>query len=175
MGSNKRMAFGLSLLQTGYPEMHRAVLAVGSDLRRRYKCPSVTIRVSNECFGAKIVLFWLLNNPVASLASFFDHSGSVADVEMGIHAKPELFAVTARFFPAPSTVPEEDAEVIRLQHHEPVALGFEAKTNEIAIERNRSSEVRNLQQDVIDLWCAVAGDSGSSPKTVRGATGMQIA
>ena len=89
----------------------------------------------------------------SQLASFFDHSGGVADLEMGIHPKPELFAVTARFFPPPSTVPEEDADVIRLQHHEPVALGFEAKTNEIAIERNRSSEVRNLQQDVIDLWC----------------------
>jgi len=29
---------------------------------------------------------WLLDNPVTSFASFFDHSGSVADLEMWIHA-----------------------------------------------------------------------------------------
>ena len=72
---------------------------------------------------------------------------------MGIHAKPQLFPVAVRFFPIPPAVPEEHADVVRFEHHEPVALGFEAKANEIAIERDRSSEVRNLQQDVIDLWC----------------------
>jgi hypothetical protein len=90
-------------------------LATGSDLRWRYKRPSVTIRVSNESFGAKIIFPWLLDNPVTSFASFFDHSGSVADVEMGIHAKPELFAVTARFFPIPPAVPEEHADVVRFE------------------------------------------------------------
>ena len=128
------------------------LLVVGSDLRRRYKCPSITIRISNERFGAKIILFWLLNDPVASLTGFFDRGGGVSHLEMRIHPKPQLLSAPARFFPPPSTVPEEDADVVRFQHHEPVAPRFEVKTNEIAIERNRSSEVRNLQQDVIDLW-----------------------
>ena len=49
------------------------VLAVGSDLRRRYKRPCVTIRVSNKCFGAKIIFSWLLDNPVTSFAGLFEH------------------------------------------------------------------------------------------------------
>jgi hypothetical protein len=66
-----------------------------------------------------------------------------------------------RFFPIPPAVPEEHADVVRFEHHEPVALGFEAKANEIAIERDRSSEV-----------VAGACGSGSFPKAVTGARGM---
>jgi hypothetical protein len=70
---------------------------------------------------------------------------------MRIHSKSQLFSAPARFFPTPSTVPEEDADVVRFQHHEPVALGLESKTKEIAVERDRSIKVRNLKKDVIDL------------------------
>jgi uncharacterized membrane protein YphA (DoxX/SURF4 family) len=45
---------------------------------RRHKCPSVTIRISNECFGSKMILFWLLDNPVASLPGLFDRSGGTS-------------------------------------------------------------------------------------------------
>jgi hypothetical protein len=55
-----------------------AVLAVGSNLRRRYKRPCVTFRVSNKCFGAKIIFSWLLDNPVTGFAGLFDRSGSIA-------------------------------------------------------------------------------------------------
>jgi hypothetical protein len=82
--------------------------------------------------------FWLLNNPLASLTGLFDRGDGVAYLEMRIHPKPQLFSAPARFFPPPSTVPEEDADVVRFQHHEPVALRFESKTKEIAIERDRS-------------------------------------
>ena len=71
---------------------------------------------------------------------------------MGIHAQPELFPLPASFFPIPAAVPEEHADVIRFQHDEPVAFGFEAKTKEVAVERDRGLEVRNLKQDVIELW-----------------------
>ena len=71
---------------------------------------------------------------------------------MGIHPKPQLFPATMRFFPFPPAVPEKHTHVAGFQHYEPVALGFEAKTNEIAGERDRSIEVRNLQQDMIDFW-----------------------
>lgn len=94
----------------------RPVLAVGSDLRRRYKGPSVTIRVRNECFGAKIIFSWLLDDPVTSSAGLFDHSSSVVDLEMGIHAEPQLFPAPARFFPIPPAVPEKHADVARFQH-----------------------------------------------------------
>ena len=70
---------------------------------------------------------------------------------MGIPAQPELFPLPASFFPIPAAVPEEHADVIRFQHDEPVAFGFEAKTKEVAVERDRDLEVRNLKQDVIEL------------------------
>jgi hypothetical protein len=89
-----------------------AALVVGSDLRRRYKRPNVTIRFSNECFGAKIILFWLLNDSVASLTGLFDCGGGVAHLEMKIHPKPQLLSAPARFFPPSPTVPEEDADVV---------------------------------------------------------------
>jgi hypothetical protein len=79
--------------------MPLAALVVGSDLRRRYKRPSVTIRISNECFGAKIILFWLLDNPVARLPGLFDRCGGVAHLEMRIHTKPQLFSAGELGFP----------------------------------------------------------------------------
>ena len=115
------------------------VSALGSDFRRRYKRPGITIRVSNECFGAKIIFPWLLDNPVTRFAGFFNCRGSVTDLEMGIHAQPELFPLPASFFPIPAAVPEEHADVIRFQHDEPVAFGFEAKTKEVAVERDRGT------------------------------------
>jgi hypothetical protein len=109
-----------------------------------------------------------LDNPVTSFAGLFHHSRRVANLEMRIHPKPELFPARTRFFPVPPAVPEKHTHVARFQHYEPVALGFEAKTNEIAIERDRSIEVRNLQQDTTQLRCIRAGCSETERRDVDG-------
>ncbi len=55
----------------------------------------------------------------------------------GICRQPDL-ALTgrARFFPIPPVAPEKDTDVTRYQCYKIVALRFEAKTKEIAVERD---------------------------------------
>jgi len=52
---------------------------------------------------------------------------------MRIHAEPQLFSASPWFFPIPAAASEEHSDVTRFQHYEPVALRFEAETEEITV------------------------------------------